>query len=163
MEAVETKYIGKRTGIDFTNHQLKVYESDMMSIHYLKVPDTICDSVKFINTQGLCAVTGDYSNWLFCREFVPSANGDASDGYWKEKLKINSCQEPAKYDSQRTEEQIKELLADPDLQLDEESKTYLNDLLTRVDDELEYTYYAYRQMPSNWDYETVPFQKSKTS
>lgn len=161
MEAVETnKHLGKRTGIDFSNHELKVHESDMLTIHYLKVPDTIMDSVKFVNTQGICAVTGDYSNWIFCRPFIPSAKGGASDGYWKEKLKISSCQEPSKYDSEKTLARIKEMLEDEDLNLNEEDIEYLNDLSTRVDDELEYTYYAYKQMPSNWDYETIPFCKS---
>lgn len=154
------KSIGKRSGIDFSNHNLKILKSDDLLIHYLKKPDTICDSIKYINTQGIMAITGDYSNWIFCREFHPSENGMSSEQYWIEKLKISSCQEPAKYDSERTHSYIKEILADPDRDLDDNAKEYLENLLTLTDDELEYTYKAYREMPGKWDYEDIPYIKS---
>lgn len=151
---------GKRTGIEFGEHDLIVTNQEGLLVHYLKKPNTNIDSIKFINTNGILAVTGDYSNWIFCREFHPTADGGVSEGYWKGKLKISSCQEPAKFDSVRTEEAIKEMLADSDRDWNEKDKTYLNELLTKLDDELEYTYYAYREYPSNWDAECVPFVKS---
>ena len=151
---------GKRTEIEFEKHELIVTRQEGLLVHSLKKPDSYMDSIKYINTNGILAVTGDYSNWIFCREFHPTADGYVSDSYWKEKLKIHSCQEPSKYDSDRTEIEIKELLDDPERNWDDEDRDYLNDLLTRTDDELEYTYYAYRQYPSKWDSESVPFVKS---
>lgn len=151
---------GKRTGIEFNEHELLITKQDGLLVHYLKKPGTITDSIKYINTNGILAITGDYSNWIFCREFHPSADGGASDCYWKEKLKIASCQEPAKFDGERTSERIHEMLADPESQYGKEEIEYLNELLKRTDDELDYTYYAYREYPSRWDFESVPFVKS---
>lgn len=152
--------MNRRTKIDFSQHQLLITERDGLLVHHLRKPNTVMDSIKFINTNGILAVNGDYSNWIFCREFVPTANGRADSHYWKEKLKIGSCQEPSKYDSERTEERIREMLADTENNYNDEDKEYFNQLLKRVDDELEYTYYAYREYPSRWDSESVPFVKS---
>lgn len=159
-QAVVKETIGKRTAIDFKDHKLLITEQEGLSVYYLKKPDTLMDSIKYINTNGILAVTGDYSNWIFCREFHPTAEGYCSDGYWKEKMKISSCQEPAKYDSERTEQEIRELLADEDREWEDEDREYLEDLLTRVDDEIDYLYHAYRENPGNWDYENIPFVKS---
>lgn len=147
------------TEIDFSKHELFELKSDLITIHYLKKPDTICDSVKFINTEGILAVTGDYSNWIFCREFIPDAKNSTSFGYWKEKLKISSCQQVAKYDSTATEEEIKRLIAESD---DREEQEELEELLKHVDDELDYTYFAFREskLSSRWDFESIPFVKT---
>lgn len=151
---------GKRTEIEFEEHELIIIQQDGLLVHHLKKPNTIIDNIKFINTNGILAVTGDYSNWMFCREFHPSADGYVDDGYWKEKLKIHSCQEPSNYDSKRTEEAIKELMNDEERNWSKEDKEYFDGLLFRLDDELEYTYYAYREHPNNWDAESVPFVKT---
>lgn len=151
---------GKRTGIEFEKHELTIIRQEGLLVHHLKKPDSYLDSIKYINTNGIMAVTGDYSNWIFCREFHPTADGGVSDSYWREKLKIGSCQEPSKFDAERTEEEIKEMLNDAEHNWSEEVKDYLSELLRITDDELEYTYYAYRQRPSGWDAESVPFVKS---
>lgn len=39
----------KRTDIDFTKHEVITTESDGLLIHYLKKPNTIHDSIKYIN------------------------------------------------------------------------------------------------------------------
>jgi len=149
----------KRTDVDFSKHELHITKQEGLLVHHLKKPDTYWDSIKYINTNGLMAISGDYSNWLFCREFHPSADGHCSDGYWQEKLKNSSCQEPSKYDSDETELEIKEMLADPDREWSEEEKEYLEECLQYVDDEVEYTYHAYRNNPGTIDCESVPFCK----
>lgn len=150
--------IGKRTGIDFEKHELIITDVDGLLIHYLKKPGTHYDSIKYINTNGIMAVTGDYSNWIFCREFHPSKDGYVESQYWREKLKIGSCQEPSRYDSLETEKEIIELLKNEDLS--ESDRDYLNELLEVVDDEVEYTYTAYRSSRIDWDYESIPFVKT---
>lgn len=152
----------KRTRIDFSKHELIIEESDNLKVHYLKKPGTFYDSIKYINTSGIMAVTGDYSNWIFCREFHPGITDHelAQVGYWKEKLKIGSCQEPSSFDPDRTTEAINEILSDPNQNLDVKSIEWLNELLGLVNDEYEYIYHAYRETPDNWDSESVPFVKS---
>ena len=149
----------KRTQTDFSKHELTVKSQEGLLIHHLKIPDTIARNIKFINTNDILAVTGDYGNWIFCREFHPSAEGYVSDQYWIEKLRICSCQEPMEYDAEATAEAIQEQLDDPDADLDEEEKLYYSDCLSVVDDELEYTYTAYREMPGNMIAEDVIFYK----
>ncbi len=153
---------GKRTKLEFENHVLTVTEQDSLLIHHLKKPNTVSDNIKYINTNGILAVTGDYSNWIFCREFHPSADGSVSEGYWREKLTIKSCQQPSEYDRDRTEEKIRELLKDEDGSLSEVDKEYLTDILSYIDDEVSYTYNAYRKIPRNsrFDYENIPYCKT---
>jgi len=151
---------GKRTGIEFGEHELTVTRKGELLIHYFKKPNTIMDSIKFINTNDMLIVTGDYSNWMFDREFHPSADGRVSDYYWIEKLKRSSCQEPEEFDAEETEAQIKKLLAEED-DLDEQEKEYLEGCLNNVGDgEFDYTRYAHRENIGRFqDHESVPHCK----
>ena len=87
------------SSLDFSKHVVTVEKQEGLLIHTLAIPGTITQSVKFINTQGIMAVTGDYGNWIFCREFHPSPTGSVSDSYWCEKLRISSRQDPYEFDS----------------------------------------------------------------
>lgn len=150
---------GKRTGLDFEQHELRITEQDDLLVHYLRKPNTICDSVKFINTNGILAVTGDYGNWIFCREFHPGPNAGVSDGYWKEKLKISSCQEPAKYDADKTENEIKRRISEDDCPAS--FKEYYQELLLQIGDgEINYMYHAFNDAPNGLDCEYIPLVKS---
>jgi hypothetical protein len=150
---------GKRTGLDFEKHELRIIEQDDLSVHYLRKPNTACDSIKFINTQGILAVTGDYGNWIFCREFHPGPKESVSDGYWKEKLKILSCQEAERFDAEKTEAQIRERLAEADCP--DEYKEYYSDLLIHIEEgEITYLYHALNDAPNGMDYEYIPLVKS---
>jgi hypothetical protein len=161
----ETIAMGKRTGIDFSKHKVHVTRHEGFLMYYIKKPTTICDSIKYINTGGIMAVTGDYGNWIFCREFHPNAKEGVSDGYWEEKLEISSTQKAEEYDQEHTQSDIEAMLNGGLEEYGytgsklEEMKEYFNECLTRVDDELEYTSYAYRNYPSFCDHETVIFRK----
>jgi hypothetical protein len=61
---------GKRTGIEFGEHEVLVTKTEECLIHYLKKPNTISDSIKYINVGGILAVTGDYGNWIFVENFI---------------------------------------------------------------------------------------------
>lgn len=159
----------KRIEYDFSNHELIVVETENYNSYRLKHPEySQMFSVTFINTNGVCAVTGDFGNYIFCREFHPSAKGYVSDHYWLEKLQNSSDQSGEKFDSDKTRELINELITD--LENDEESiesdkhndeLEYLNELLDYVDrSEFEYSSYAYNNYPSWYDCESVPFCKS---
>lgn len=148
---------GKRTGIDFSKHELFATQQDGLLVHHLKKPDTNCDNVKFINTHGIMAVTGDYGNWIFCREFHPSATGAVSDGYWKEKLTNSSSQEPNEFDEEGTVAEVESLLEEEEDLTDEELE-YLNECVSEsASGELDYTYHAHRNNVGRFsDHEYVP-------
>lgn len=155
-----------RTGIDFSKHIVEVKESDGLLVHHIKIPGTSIDNIKFINTNGIMAVTGDYGNWIFCREFHPSIKAGVSDGYWHEKLKIASTQEAEEFDSvatrKRLEEGISGGLAEWGYRGEELEKAieYYNECLNYVDySEFEYSAFAYQNMPGFFDSESVPFCK----
>lgn len=157
--------IGKRTGIDFSKHEVHVTRHDGFLMHYIKKPNTVSDSIKYINTNGIMAVTGDYGNWIFCREFHPDPKGHVSDGYWEEKLQISSTQKWEDYDAERTQAQIESMINGglkeygyTGKKLDEMME-YMENCLRCVDDELDYTYTAYRELPGFCDYESVIFCK----
>lgn len=157
----------KRTEIDFSRHELKVTDLDGVLIHRFKRPDTRNCMIVFINTCGVMTVTGDFGNWVFCREFHPSPNNDSgvSSGYWDEKLEIASVQKSHQYDSDETlrliEEFEKSFEDNYGRGMNEEESDWIADLKNNVDDEHEYTYLAYRQMPNDIDYESVPFGKKR--
>ena len=118
----------KRTEIDFSKHVLTVNKQEGLLVHTLAKPNTYVQSFVFINTNDIMAVTGDYGNWIFCREFHPSKDGYVSDTYWVEKLRIGSCQEPSNFDSQTAQEQVTELLNIPFDVLTPTEKTRLKEL-----------------------------------
>jgi len=152
--------IGKRTKIDFSEHEVLVTKTDDVLIHYLKKPNTLCDSIKYINCGGILAVTGDYGNWIFCREFHPSKDGYVSDGYWHEKLKILSTQEAMDFDAYATKETLQEKLNEYKEEngedADEDVIEYYEECMSKCDEhELDYTFFAYREQPSDMDYDDV--------
>jgi hypothetical protein len=104
-------YIPKRrTTIDFSKHEFIKTENELVSIYHLKIPNTITNNVKIICTQGITAVTGDFGNWIFCREFHPHKENYCSEGYFNEKLHIASEQTSSKFDSDETQKEIEEYL-----------------------------------------------------
>lgn len=151
---------GKRSNVDFSKHVLTEIKNDHVLIHKFRQPDTCCYAITFINSCGILAVTGDCGNWIFCREFHPSPNGEVSDSYWCEKLRISSTQQPSEYSSKETEKEINSLLEDNDEDLSTNEKEYLRDLLLYVDDgEIYYLAYAHDNIPEGRDHEFVPYRK----
>ena len=149
----------KRTDVNFDKHELTVVvDIPEVVIHKFKKPDSYHQSITFINAQGILAVTGDYGNWIFCREFHPAADNFVSDSYWCEKLRISSTQKISDYDPEGTKKEIEERLKEDDLGEDE--KDYLNDLFNYVDEcEERYMVYAHDNLPKNRDYEFIPITK----
>lgn len=155
------KLRSKYTTLDFKDHELIITKTDGILIHHLKKPNTITHNIKFINTNGVCVVTGDYKNWVFCREFHPSKDGYVSSHYWCEKLQISSSQEPYEFDDKATKKEITEMLKDSEDFENEEKKEeyieYLNECFDYCDSqEWEYVSFAYNNMPSFMDAESVP-------
>jgi len=166
MEEVIEATVGRRTGLDFKDHELTITEQEGLLVHLLKRPNTTNQHIKFINTNGILAVTGDYGNWIFCREFHPSASNQVSDGYWLEKLSIASTQEGEEFDSEATREVIQRGL---DGELEEwgykgkgleEIREYYEGLLEYCDySQWEYEAFAYSNIPSDMCSEDVPMEK----
>ena len=162
---------GIRTGIDFSKHEMIITVNEHLSMCDLKKPDTISDRLMYINVQGICAVTGDYGNWMLCRTFFPNAKGYVSEGYWKEKMTIASTQKTTEYDADATEAKIREYLdlsakaledgedgEDGDLLTDEEVE-YLEGGLSLVNDQFDYEYHAHRENCGRFsDHESVPHE-----
>ena len=149
-----------RTNIDWSKHEVEVikYGEDVL-VHKFRKPDMSCRSVYFINAFGVLTVTGDYGNWVFCREFHPSANGSVSDSYWCEKARIASSQQTHKYNADETRKEIERLIAE-DEELSEKELEYLKDLLDQVDESYErYMVYAYDNQVGRFDFENIPCVK----
>jgi len=150
---------GKRTNIDFSKYEIIKTELDGVLIHKIAKPNTRCGSVVFINTQGILAITGDYGNWIFCREFHPSKDGFVSDSYWCEKLRISSTQKPSDFDPDGTEKKIREMLKEEE-DISNEDKEYLEDIIPQVYEcEERYMVYAYDNLPKGRDPEYIPIVK----
>ena len=156
--------LGKRTGVDWSKHELAIdeYRSGKFGflIHILKVPDSRFGMVVFTNIfsefDNQLLVTGDYSDWIFCRAFTPSPNESVDDNYWLEKLSISNYNIQYKhYDSELTvaslKKEMKRVIEDEEFYYGEKEKTeyldYLKDCIIEADDEISYTYQAYRNMP----------------
>lgn len=155
----------KRTDIDFSKHILKITETDDVSIYDFKIPNTKHLSLTFINTCGVLTVTGDFGNYVFCREFHPSPENSVSDYYWDEKLQIHSIQKPHKYDSETTLEFIKEFKDSFEeiygREMNEDESDWIDNLICNVDDETSYINIAYQETPSTIELDDVPFGKKR--
>jgi len=164
----------KRTNIDWSKHEVIVTDTPEVKIWYLKKPGTMHDSIKYINCDGILAVTGDYGNWIFCREFHPDAEGGVSDGYWYEKLQISSTQNGMDFDPEETKKELKAKIheyledngkewtevIDEDGDTDDEVFEYYLRCIEKCDESLfDYEYYAYREFPPDLDYDDVVVYK----
>ncbi len=147
--------IGKRSGVDFKDHKLEIIRNDGVVIYKFKKPNTITQQVIFINACGVLTVTGDYGNWVFCREFYPGGD-PVSDMYWLEKAQISSTQKVEVFDKQATEKALGDAIRDLskgswDPQEQDELNEYYVGCLDRIYDPMEYEMYAYREYPSFCD------------
>ncbi len=158
---------GKRTDIDFSEHIVIETKQDNLLIYDFRIPETQMNRIIFINTNGILAVTGDFGNWIFCREFHTSSDGYVSDYYWCEKLSISSVQEYSDYSPKDTEERLREKLKeyiedqkekDENFKKDDITK-YYTECIENVDNELDYTHFAYREYPHGFDLEDAVFCK----
>lgn len=153
---------GKRTGIDFSKHELhkSSYAGGESVVYDLKIPNTIFNRIKYINTEDIMAVTGDYGNWIFCRGFHPSKDGNACDNYWAEKLRIASTQDPMKFSGTEACGAIDALLADPQNEFSEEEKEWLGELQDAAKGGEEYAYIAKgMECPGSFPTEMIPSGK----
>jgi hypothetical protein len=153
----------QRTNIDFSRHKLKVTKFDGVLIHEFKRPETNNCMLVFINTCGVMTVTGDFGNWVFCREFHPSGDREESvnPGYWDEKLEIASKQKAKQFDSEETLRVINEFertfFESYRREMTDEEIIWVELLKSNIDDEFQYIYVAYRESPGSIDYEDIPF------
>jgi hypothetical protein len=146
----------KRTTIDFSKHIVTVTKHEGLLIYNFAIPGTLTNSVIFINTKGIMAVTGDFGNWIFNREFHPSKNNYVEDIYWLEKLRLSSSQNPYEFDSDTAKKQIKELLDDPDHNLTPNEQEWLQELSDAANGG-EYEYIAEAMdRPSSFEVEIIP-------
>jgi hypothetical protein len=166
--------IGKRSGVDWSEHLVDVYTTEDIAIHALVIPGRgAFKSVKFINSHGIMAVTGDYGHWIFSREFNPddpNVDKEVCDRYWCEKASYNSTQELYEFDPNATHEIIKEwkqeILDEAEgAELSERDKKRIEfwdacDELVDQDNALYYKVRACDLKPGFMDYDQVPYQKS---
>lgn len=156
----------KRTGIDYSQHEvITETHGEAVTMHHLKLPNTNMNSVRFINAYGILAVTGDFGNWIFCREFRPDKDGGVSDGYWIEKLFTASSQEPMEPDWDVIKAELNRLIDSgykdygfEEAQLDEMIE-YAKDCLEALEENSErhYTSVAVDQLPDFADYDNIVF------
>ncbi len=153
--------LSKRANLDFSKHEVTEIKSDELLIHHIAIPNTRMNSVRFINTNGILAVTGDFGNWVFCREFHPDADTQVSDGYWDQKLKNASAQKSHDYCSESTLQSIEDFCEtfeeDYGRVMTEDERDWVELLRLRVDDEISYSIIAYNDTPEAIHYEDVPF------
>ena len=144
----------KRTHVDFSQHVVTVTKHEKTLIHEIAKPESSTHSVTFINTNGIMAVTGDFGNWIFNREFHPGISEFVSDTYWTQKLRVASSQDPYEFDPAKAKEQIVEILRTQTLTEEEES--WIHSLLSAADDG-EYSYIAKAMdYPSSFESEMIP-------
>lgn len=170
-----------RTSIDFSQHVLttKIFteeNGEKIRVDEFFKPGTITNWLKFINTKDILTVTWDFGNWVFCRPFIPSNNGEAiSTPYWCEKLRNSSTQTAWEFDTETADKEIQEIIDNLEFELDEirqknedddndivvyeEIIDWWKELLTHTENEVEYLYYAYDYdwgRPNSIDSEEIP-------
>lgn len=164
----------KRTSVNFDKHEHRVEifkcKEKEIRVDHFQIGDSRMKYIKFVNTEDTLTVSGDYGNWVFCRPFVPSADGYVSDCYWFEKLRMLSEQKFDILDFDLIQQEIKELIDSgikerfrEDNEKTENAIAWFKELLdiAESEDHIEYTWKAYRDysMPDFIEYEMIPFTK----
>lgn len=147
--------------IDWSEHVVDTVVSENFRMDWIHIPGSSNRNVKFINTNGIMAVTGDYGNWIFCREFHPSAGSTVSRGYMDEKLELYSEQKAYEYSPSKTKEAIIEFVEDLTSSEKEKWEDWIDSLFNSLEDYYEYVYAAYRETPSDIYCEDVPFREER--
>lgn len=154
------------TGRDWSNHNLAIFQSPNAMRYILHRPGTSFERVVLINSDGILAITGDFGNFIFCREFSPEKDGTQDIQYWAEKAKISSLQQVERYDSDATEKELQRMI---ETGLEEygyegeelrEAKQFMRDCLRYTSTEFEYMNFAYNNRPGGFDPEMLVFIKS---
>lgn len=146
----------KRTHIDFSQHEIiEEHPNENVSMYHLKLPNTRMHSIRYINAYGVLAVSGDFGNWIFCREFHPGPKEGVSDGYWREKLHIASSQQSEDYDADETIKEIDRLILDPDWESNIEELKELRDQADTSNGEV---YMNWAHENTSIDYEYIPYE-----
>lgn len=161
-----------RTCIDFSQHILttKIFKTDnweTIRVDEFYKPNTITNWLTFTNTSENLVVSWDFWNWVFCRPFIPSNNGEKiSDPYWCEKLRNSSTQTAWEYDSDTSYEEVEKIIKELEENIEDyddedfyEIKDWWEDLLNHTENELEFLYHAYWYdwlRPENIDDEEIP-------
>lgn len=153
-----------RTTIDFSKHEITETKYPGVLIHKFALPNTIEHSVTFINTCGVLTVTGDFGNWVFCREFHPSPSGKVSDVYWDGKLRqASESQTSHEYCSETTlaliEKFTEEFEDNFGREPNDREKNWIDDLKYYADDKSRYEQEAYANLPISMDYDDIPYGK----
>ena len=124
--------------------------------------------IRFINSCGTLTVNGDFGNWIFCREFYPSKNGFVSRSYWDEKLQIASVQESHIFCSDETKKLLDEFIKKQQeyyqykgKEIPEEITEWFDSLDSALFDKIEYESVAYREKPSRFDYDDIPYGEKR--
>jgi hypothetical protein len=153
----------------YTKNMIKT-EIGFLSEYSLKIPDSKTDAVSFVNFNDVCTVSGDFSNWVFCRHFRPFEKGYQHPQYFREKLEYTSCQNCLEYDAESTLEDLNEELNQycdvfsvNKEDTDDEYVEYLNNCIDSSCDEVEYLAVAYRQKPTTLDAEDVIYRRKTIS
>lgn len=146
----------------FENHIFSIEECGKFTIYKLKHPEySMMYKVEFIVGNNLTVVTGDYGNWVFCREFHPKTGEISSYNYLDEKLEINSVQKSTEFSTEETIKQLKHFVDNftnnYGREMNEEEREWVDLLDSSVFDEIEYTNTAFREKPNSIDYDEVPF------
>ncbi len=160
---------GKRTGVEFGAHDVTILHPLEHIVSYLlAVNNMYIGSIRFTNAFGVMTVTGDWGNWVFCREFYPNdKDSGVCDTYWLEKLKTGSYQDPYEFDEEETRKEIKSWLDGTHEYFDEENPLtsgeheYLHDCLYALNgSELQYTHVAHFENVGRFkDHDRVPLVK----
>ena len=156
---------GKRTEVEFENHELLTAKQDGLLIYELKKPNTLQGRIRFVNIEGAMVVLGDYGHWIFSRQFHPSDEGHVDDYYWLEKLESYSTQKGREYDSEELENGIDGGLEEYGYTGDdlETMKDFYESCKTFSDTEWEYVAFAHGDDKPNFiEHDQVPFaQRTK--
>ena len=155
--------------MNWDKHELIVKKDTYTKIWELKLPDSdVLHRLTFINSCGVMTVTGDFGNFVFCREFWPIPEGGVSEGYWLKKLKSKSCQNPRVFSARATEELldgfISELLDGEHGDFSNEEDT-LRDIVSdiqdiNIDDNEDFVVNQIRDVLENYEFEVddkIPF------
>lgn len=163
-----------RTQVDWSTHThrrevFKNQQGQEIIVDHLQKGKSPDEYICFINDFRGLTVRGDYSDWVFCRNFIPHPdNKTITEHYWIEKLQIaNTSMEFKSLDFEATQKALEkefEWVDKGEYTQEEWEKIeeWKEEIIGTLEsgDEVEYLYMAYRlSNPLDWDGEYFPYYK----
>ena len=155
-----------RKNMDFSKCELTIHRDEYVTIHKLHKDTSPTFNIDFINTNGVCVITGTCGEWVLSDNLLPKPGSRICDDYWAKKLSSHETgQEAYEFSKQFTKDAIVEDIKSVNHSYEEEDYRTVMDYFVGClecleESQLEYEHFAINELPDCMECESIVIARS---